>query len=64
MKAGEVKTGGKLTGEFAQELEKLVKNYLDIGAWEGAIAAHLEGMSERVRWGEFRKEVKPWQLQR
>jgi len=58
MKSGTREEDNLLTGQFAQDLKELVENYLNIGAFEGAIANHLEGMVNRVRQGEFKKEVK------
>lgn len=58
MRSGQKKEGGELTGKFAQELKELVENYLRIGAFQGAIADHLEGMANRVKEGEFTKEVR------
>lgn len=57
MKPGHKKENGELTGDFAQELKQFVEKYLQFGAFEGAIADHLEGMAHRVRGGGFIKEV-------
>ena len=58
MKSGTREDDSLLTGQVAQDLKELVENYLNIGAFEGAIANHLEGMVNRVRQGEFKKEFK------
>lgn len=56
MKAGQKKEGSKLSGQFAEDLQKLVEGYFRSGALQGAIADNLEGMANRVRLGEFHKE--------